>query len=51
MEIVLLIDPEPVLEDKVLDEVEDNEVGLELNDNVCPMINQPVVDELMPDSP
>jgi hypothetical protein len=51
MEIVLLVDPESVPEDTILDEVEDNEVGLELNDNVCPMINQPIVDELVPDSP
>lgn len=51
MEIVLLADPEPVLEDRTLDEVEDNEVGLELNDDVSPMVNQPVVDELGPNSP
>ena len=48
MEIVLPADPESILDETALNEVDDNKVGLELNSDAFPMVSQPIVEEDAP---
>jgi hypothetical protein len=51
MELVVLADPESLLDDNALKEVEDKELGPELNDEVWLEFIPFEVDEPVPDDP
>lgn len=48
LEVVVVANPESVLDDTAVDEVEDGRVGLELSNDIWPELNPLVIDELMP---